>query len=307
MHIIRSENSGFLFQKLIFLVLFTFSLADGSAQKIENVYPDIAGEKIHIYYDLLDIEAFESVNVKVFMSTDGGKTYGESLVSVTGDVGLVTGPGEGKCIIWDVFRDIDELVSVNVKFKVRADPVRTELIVHSAKKPVKLGLNTNLGNKLALNSSSFGINAKGIVYLNQLGLGLRGDIYKTFRKDINYSEMSTVYPDTGYYWGYSAGAVLEYDFIKKKKYSLYPFLYVGQSKLIYKYNTDYKDQEYFRYTVFGSLGLGADIRFYKFLYLGIEIEYLLSPWIDLIPSESLDESLDGFNFGFVLRFVLNPD
>ena len=59
MHIIRSENSGFLFQKLIFLVLFTFSLADGSAQKIENVYPDIAGEKIHIYYDLLDIEAVE--------------------------------------------------------------------------------------------------------------------------------------------------------------------------------------------------------------------------------------------------------
>ena len=293
--------------RVIFFIAFILLCAESNAQRIENVYPDVTGEKIHIYYDLLDISAYESVNVKVFMSTDGGKTYGEALKSVTGDVGLVTGPGERRCIIWDVFKDIDELVSVNVKFKVRADPVRSELIVHSAKKPVKLGLNTNLGYKGVLKSNSFGVNAKGTIYLNQLGLGLRGDIYKTFRKDINYPDMGTVYPDTGYYWGYSAGAVIEYDFIKNKKYSLYPFLYVGQSKIIYKYNPEFREQEYFKYTIFGSVGLGADINLYRFLYLGIEIEYLLSPWIDLIPSANPDESLDGINIGLVLRFVFDPD
>ena len=76
---------------------------NGHAQRIDNVYPEIEGEKIHIIYDLTGIKADQSVFVKVFMSTDGGETYGDPLRSVSGDVGTITGPGQGNCIIWNVF------------------------------------------------------------------------------------------------------------------------------------------------------------------------------------------------------------
>ena len=56
----------------------------------------------------------------------------------------------------------------------------------------------------------------------------------------------------------------------------------------------------------GSVGLGFDYQIFRFLYLGMEIEYYLSPWFDVVPSEEPDEGLDGFCLGFVVRFVINP-
>jgi len=280
---------------------------DGLAQKIENVHPEIEGEKIHIYYDLTGIEADQSVNVKVYMSTDGGKTYGESLRSISGDVGVIVGPGKNRCAIWDVFEEVDELVSVNVKFKVKADLLQFEQSSQVSKRNFKIGLNTNLGSKSTLEYRSYGFNLKGAMYLNQLGLGVRGDYYKTFRNDINYSDGNTTYPDTGYYWGYAGGAVIEYDLIRNTKYSLYPFAYLGQSKILYTHNQEYKQNEYFKYSIFGSLGLGFDVNLIKFLYLGAELEYFLSPWVDVIPSDVPDESLDGISVGFVIKFLINPD
>ncbi|HUS85925.1 MAG TPA: hypothetical protein VMW76_01700 [Bacteroidales bacterium] len=298
-------NNKNLFQTILLTILILIPV-DSLAQRIENVHPDIAGEKIHIYYDLLGIAADQSVIVKVFMSTDGGKTYGEPLKSVAGDVGVLVGPGENRCIIWDVFEDVDELVSVNVKFKVRADLLQSEQYGQLPERKFKLDLNANLGSKGILDSKSFGFNLKGAIYLKQLGLGLRADYYKTFREEINYSDSNNNYPDTGFYWGYAGGAIIEFDLIRNTKYSLYPFLYVGQTKIMYKYNPEYKKDEYFKYTIFGSLGLGLDINIVKFLYLGVELEYYLSPWFDVVPSEDPDEGLDGFCIGFVVKFVLNP-
>ena len=276
------------------------------SQRIDNVHPEIEGEKIHIYYDLTGIAADRSVNVKVFMSTDGGKTYGEPLRSVSGDVGVVVGPGKNRCIIWDVFKDVDELVSVNVKFKVKADLVQSEQIGPSSERKFKFDLNANLGSKGILEYKSYGFNLKGAIYLDQLGLGVRGDYYKTFREKINYSDAITTYPDTGYYWGYAGGAIIEYDVIRDTRYSLYPFVFLGQSKILYTYNPDYKKDEYFKYSIFGSLGLGFDINIVKFLYLGVELEYYLSPWVDIVPSKEPDEGLDGLSVGFVVKFVINP-
>jgi hypothetical protein len=288
----------------IFLV---FPVADISAQRIENVHPAIESDQIYIYYDLLGIPTDQSVLITVFMSTDGGETYGEPLKSVTGDVGLVTGPGKERTIIWDVFSDLNELVSVDVKFKVKANLLDSDNNRMSVGKVFKLNLNTKMGYKSHIDYGTFGLDAKGSIYLNQLGLGLRADYFRTFRQDINYTEMSVVYPDTGFFWGYSAGPVIEYDFLKSNRSSLYPFLHIGQSKFIYEYNSDYRNEEYFKYSIFGSVGIGFDLQIYSFLYLGTELEYMISPWIDLVPSENPDESMDGFTIGFVIRFVINTE
>ena len=297
---------------LTLLILFMGTPDTCFAQKIENVHPEIEGEKIHIYYDLIGIKTDQSAIVKVFMSTDGGETYGEPLRSVTGDVGLVAGPGRDKCIVWDVFEDVDELVSVNVKFKVNADLIQSGQSNLSTGRIFKLDLNANIGTKGILESNSYGFNLKGAVYLQQLGLGLRADYYKTFRKDINYTVSSgaadRVYPDTGYYWGYSGGAIIEYDLLRNSNYSLYPFLYLGQTKIMYSYNPDYKTDQYFKYSIFGSVGLGFDVNIYKFLYLGTEIEYYLSPWMDVVPSidNKPDEGIDGLSVGILIKFVIDP-
>ena len=101
---------------------------------------------------------------------------------------VVVGAGEDKCVIWDVFEDVDELVSVNVKFKIIADLFQYEQTNQSTERKLKLDLNANLGSKGILESKSYGFNLKGAVYLKQLGIGVRGDYYKTFREKINYSD-----------------------------------------------------------------------------------------------------------------------
>jgi len=291
--------------KIILFLTILFFPVNSFAQRISNVYPQAEGEKIKIYYDLTGISEDRSVFIKVFMSSDGGLTYGDPLKSVTGDVGLVEGPGKNRCIVWDVYNDLDDFLGVNIKFKVSADMMEPVNSKAPTVRPFKLSLNTNLGSRSILNYKSFGLNLKGTIHFDRIGLGVRADLYNTFRQDINYTDGLNTYPDTGSYWGYSGGAIFEYDLIRSYKYSLYPFLYIGQSKVIYKYNQEFKEDEFFKYTIFGSLGLGVDINVYKFLYFGMEIEYLISPWFDLVPSESMDEGLDGLNIGFVIKFMIN--
>jgi hypothetical protein len=309
MKIYHANIKLFNFTLLTILLLTT---AVCNAQKIENIRPEVAGEKINIFYDLVGIADGQSVFVKVYMSTDGGKTYGEPLKSVTGDVGMIVGPGKGKCIVWDVFKDMDELVSVNVKFKVKAEPVATQQIFQPLERQFKLNLNANLGSKENyLDSKSYGFNLKGAVYLNRLGIGVRGDYYKTFRKEINYEDsiQHINYPDTGYYWGYAGGAIIEYDLLRNDKYSLYPFVYLGRAKLIYKYNTEYKQkgEDDYDYGLFGTIGLGFDINIVKFLYLGTELEYYISDNLEVFKEFKNKDALDGFCIGFVIKFVINPD
>ena len=298
----------------LMIMLLTFPVTHLLSQEIENVHPEIREDKIFIYYDLSGILPDQTVLIKVYMSRDGGETYGDPLKSVSGDVDLVTGPGKEKCIIWDVFNDLTELMSFNVKFKVKADllgsvsdqrgsgsaglpPARTFLISQ----------NTHLGYKTEIGYPFLGLSAKGSIYLGQMGLGLRADYYRTFGQDINYTVGPVVFQDTGVFWGYSAGAVIEYDFIKSKAYSLYPFLYIGQSKFIYTYDQEYKEEKYFEYSIFGSIGLGFDMQVYKFFSLGLEAEYMLSPWVDLVPSEDPDEALDGISLGISLKFLIDTD
>ncbi|HEC44033.1 MAG TPA: hypothetical protein ENI20_14520 [Bacteroides sp.] len=284
-------------------ILLTFFLSipiTSFSQKIENVFSEVSDYKINIYYDLLGIADDQPVFVKVFVSTDGGKSYGEALKSVIGDVGLVVGGGERRHIIWDVFEEVNELVSESVTFKVKADL----LLSNQGKQLIDPGFmfnaNANLGSKVGINS--YGFNLKASIYVKQLGLGVRGGYFKTYGEHPDY-------PDFGYYWGFSGGAIIEYDIIKDPKYSIYPFFCIGQIKVEQK--GENIPSEYSGYSIFYTPGVGLDIRVAKFLYLGVELEYYMAPVIDINDlggSGVVDRIvLDGFCIGITFKFVTNPD
>lgn len=290
-------NYKYLYQSILFTVLVLVT-ADCFAQRIENVHPEIIEDKIHIYYDLIDIAADQPVIVRVFISTDGGKTYGEPLKSVTGDVGIVVGSGENKRIVWNVFEEVDELISENVKFMIKADLLQSDK-ERRLNPGYSLNLNAELGSKVKLNA--YGFNLKAAIYLSQLGLGVRGNYYKTYGENPDNS-------DFGYYWGFAGGAIVEYDIIRNRKYSLYPFMYVGQTKIQY-IQKDLTD-EHSGYSIFYSPGIGFNINIIKFIYLGVEFEYYMTPRFDIIDrgSSGVYENiiLDGFSLGIVLKFVKHP-
>ncbi len=269
--------------------------ADVLAQKIENIRPEIIEDRIRVYYDLMGIAADQPVIVRIYLSTDGGKTYGEPLKSVTGDVGIVIGPGQDKRIIWNVFDEVEELVSDDVRFMVKADLLQSGSEGQSLVPVYALHLGAELGSRLEL--SSYGINLKFMVNLKRLGLGVRATYYRN-------SEHNA---DGGYYWGYSGGAIIDYDFLRNPKYSLYPFGFIGQTKILYVEEGLSNDP--FAYSMFGSAGVGFSINIYKFIYAGLESEYRLSPWFDIDKGGAEPEriGLDGLSFGFVLKFVIHPN
>ena len=88
------------------------------SQYISDLHFEQAGKKIIIYYDL---NGKKDYNVKVYCSTNNGKSWGSSLVKVTGDVGTFQKPGKDKMIIWDVLSERDELTG-DIAFKIEASP-----------------------------------------------------------------------------------------------------------------------------------------------------------------------------------------
>jgi hypothetical protein len=280
-----------------FLIILISIPVNCYSQKIENVVFEVSESKINIYYDLLGIAADQAVIIRAFVSTDGGVSYGEPLKSVTGDVGIVLGPGERRRIIWDVFEEVDELVSESVKFKVKADLLLSDQERRLIDPVFFANINADIGSKVDLRS--YGFNLKAGIYLKQLGIGVRGIYYKTAPFDGN--DMS----NSGYYTGFGGGAVIEYDLIKNPKYSLYPFFYLGQTKI--EHRDESISGEHSGYSIFYSPGLGLDIKIAKFFYLGLELEYYLAPVIDI--NDQMGDSvvdriiLDGFNIGISLKFV----
>jgi hypothetical protein len=283
------------YEFLLFPILLSFTNVCFS-QRVENVRPEIIDDKIHLYYDLADIPADQPVFVRVYLSIDGGLTYGEPLISVSGDVGMVIGPGKNKHIIWDVFEEVDELVSENVKFRIKAD-----LLQSDREKRIVTGysfnLNAELGSRVKLNA--YGFNLKVAFHLKQLGLGVRGHYYRSFEER----------PDNSGYWGFSGGAIIEYDFIRDRRYSLYPFMYLGQTK-IHHVQESLVD-EHSGYSIFYSPGAGFNINVFRFLYLGIELEYYMAPRIDIINrgSGAVADNIimDGISVGIVVKFVIHPE
>ena len=99
---------------IVQFILLLFSVCI-HAQNITNqdFYQD--GNKVIITYSL-----DKSADIQVFLSQDGGNTFGPALKNVSGDVGSNISPGSEKRIIWDALSEYEKLVGTDFVFKISA-------------------------------------------------------------------------------------------------------------------------------------------------------------------------------------------
>ncbi len=100
-----------IYTLLLSLVCFTAVCSFG--QTVSNVDAYQEGKNIIITYD---IDKAGSVG-DVYCSTDGGRTWGEPLHQVTGDVNKQVPAGSHR-IVWDVLSEREKLAGANICFKV---------------------------------------------------------------------------------------------------------------------------------------------------------------------------------------------
>jgi formylglycine-generating enzyme required for sulfatase activity len=105
-----------------FLTIFLcFTIAQAYTQSIVNVTFRQEGETVRITYDLKEAQNGQTFNIELYCSTDDGRTYGNALKAVSGDVGEKIIGGYSKTIIWKPMQEnITTLESDKVKFKVTA-------------------------------------------------------------------------------------------------------------------------------------------------------------------------------------------
>ena len=98
---------------VFFLLLSAFTAVCSFGQTVSNVDAYQEGKNIIITYDT---DKAGSVG-DVFCSTDGGRTWGEPLRQVTGDVNKQVSAGSHR-IVWDVLSEREKLAGENICFKV---------------------------------------------------------------------------------------------------------------------------------------------------------------------------------------------
>ena len=98
---------------VFFLLLSAFTAVCSFGQTVSNVDAYQEGKNIIITYDT---DKAGSVG-DVYCSTDGGRTWGEPLRQVTGDVNKLVSAGSHR-IVWDVLSEREKLAGENICFKV---------------------------------------------------------------------------------------------------------------------------------------------------------------------------------------------
>ncbi len=101
-------------KKLLYLLVLISNLVFGQNFSIRRV--EVAGDKVNLYYDLVDTIASRSYTVSVFSSRDNFLT---PLQKVTGDLGLEVRPGAHKKIIWNVKEELGADFEGKVSLEVR--------------------------------------------------------------------------------------------------------------------------------------------------------------------------------------------
>ena len=104
---------------VFFLLLSAFTAVCSFGQTVSNVDAYQEGKNIIITYDT---DKAGSVG-DVYCSTDGGRTWGEPLRQVTGDVNKQVQAGCHR-IVWDVLSEREKLAGANISFKVEANSCR---------------------------------------------------------------------------------------------------------------------------------------------------------------------------------------
>ena len=104
---------------VFFLLLSVFTAVCSFGQTVSNVDAYQEGKNIIITYD-----TYKAGSVgDVYCSTDGGRTWGEPLRQVTGDVNKQVQAGSHR-IVWDVLSEREKLAGANISFKVEANSCR---------------------------------------------------------------------------------------------------------------------------------------------------------------------------------------
>ena len=101
---------------VFFLLLSAFTAVCSFGQTVSNVDAYQEGKNIIITYDI-DKAGLVS---DVYCSTDGGRTWGEPLKQVSGDVNKQVPAGSHR-IVWDVLSEREKLANANICFKVEVN------------------------------------------------------------------------------------------------------------------------------------------------------------------------------------------
>ena len=104
---------------VFFLLLSVFTAVCCFGQTVSNVDAYQEGKNIIITYDTDK----DGTVGEVFCSTDGGRTWGEPLRQVTGDVNKQVSAGSHR-IVWDVLSEREKLAGESICFKVLQKPFK---------------------------------------------------------------------------------------------------------------------------------------------------------------------------------------
>lgn len=108
------------FTSILFCVaLFSNNLV--FSQGISGVRFEQNGQKVDINYNI-DNASGQYYNVKIYYSTDGGENFYNQVQSASGDIGKSISAGKNKKASWDVLKDLPQINSDQVAFKVVAAP-----------------------------------------------------------------------------------------------------------------------------------------------------------------------------------------
>ena len=107
---------------VFFLLLSVFTAVCSFGQTVSNVDAYQEGKNIIITYET---DKAGSVG-DVYCSTDGGRTWGEPLRQVTGDVNKQVQAGSHR-IVWNVLAEREKLAGENICFKVLQKPIDSKV------------------------------------------------------------------------------------------------------------------------------------------------------------------------------------
>ena len=135
---------------VFFLLLSAFTAVCSFGQTVSNVDAYQEGKNIIITYDI-DKAGLVS---DVYCSTDGGRTWGEPLRQVTGDVNKQVSAGSHR-IVWDVLSEREKLAGANICFKVVTFVTLGKTKARTAVEEPKPHIKTSRNQNFTVNGVSF--------------------------------------------------------------------------------------------------------------------------------------------------------